>query len=124
MVVGLRWGYMVRGFLGEDLSVFGICCRESFLWLRRLRLHGQVGGHGQLVEGGSSKRSHEPRATPLDAVDDERIDGSFHKVFGGFGGEVPAQAGQFFLIWGGFFPWIYSGGGRAGVFCKIGSSFS
>ena len=47
------------------------------------------------------------RATSLDAVDDERIDRSFREVFGGFGREVPAQAGLFFLVQGGFFSWIY-----------------
>ena len=98
MVVGSGWGYMACGFLGENLSVFSICCRESFLWLRHLRLHGQVGGHGQLVEGGSGKRSNEPRATPLDVVDDEGINCSFCKVFRRFGREVPAQAGLFFLF--------------------------
>ena len=96
MVIGLRWGYMVCGFLGEDLSVFGIFCWESFLRFRRLCLHGQVGGHGQFVEGSSSKRSDEMRATSLNAVDDKRIDCSFRKVFGRFGREILAQAGLFY----------------------------
>ena len=81
---------MTSGFLGENLSIFGIFSRESFLWLRRLCLHGQVGGHSQFVEGGSSKRSDEARAASLDAVDDERIDCSFCEVFRGFGREVLA----------------------------------
>ena len=81
---------MVCGFLGEDLSIFGIFCWESFLRLRRLCLHGQVGGHSQFVKGSGSKRSNETRATSLDVVDDEGIDCSFRKVFGRFSGEVPA----------------------------------
>ena len=90
MVIGLGWGYMVSGFLGENLSIFCIFSWESFLWFRCLCLHGQVGGHGQLVEGGSSKRSDEMRAASLNAVDDKRIDCLFHEVFRGFGREVPA----------------------------------
>ena len=62
------------------------------------------------------------RAALLDAVDDEGIDCSFCEVFGGFGREVPAQAGLFFLIQGGFFSWVYGKGGRASVFGEIGSS--
>ena len=81
---------MISGFLRENLSIFGILSQESFLWFRRLCLHGQVGGHGQLVEGGSSKRSDETRAALLDAIDDERINCSFREVFGGFGREVLA----------------------------------
>ena len=90
MVVGSGWGYMISGFLRENLSIFGILSQESFLWFRRLCLHGQVSGHGQLVEGGSGKRSDETRATSLDAIDDERINCLFHEVFGGFGREVLA----------------------------------
>ena len=89
---------MVCGFLGEDLSIFGIFCWESFLRFHRLCLHGQVGGHSQFVKGSGSKRSDETRAASLDAVDDERIDCLFRKVFGRFGREVPAQAGLFFLF--------------------------
>ena len=81
---------MVSGFLGENLSIFCIFSQESFLWFCRLCLHGQVSGHGQLVEGGSSKRSDETRAASLNAVDDKRIDCSFHEVFRRFGREVPA----------------------------------
>ena len=90
MVVGSGWGYVVSGFLGENLSVFGIFCRESFLWFRRLSLHGQVGRHSQFVEGGSSKRSDETRAASLNAVDNKRIDCSFREVFRGFSREVLA----------------------------------
>ena len=81
---------MVCGFLGEDLSIFCIFCWKSFLWFCRLCLHGQVGGHGQLVKGGSSKRSDEMRATSSNAVDDKRIDCSFREMLGGFSREVPA----------------------------------
>ena len=98
MVVGLGWGYMVSGFLGENLSIFCIFSWEGFLWFRCLCLHGQVGGHGQLVEGGCSERSDEMRATLLNVVDDKRIDCSFREVFGGFSREVLAQAGLFFLV--------------------------
>ena len=90
MVVGSGWGYMTSGFFGENLSIFGIFSRESFLWLRRLCLHGQVSRHSQFVEDGSGKRSDETRAASLDAVDDERIDCSFREVFRGFSREVPA----------------------------------
>ena len=90
MVVGLGWGYMVSGFLGENLSIFCVFSQENFLWFCHLCLHVQVGGHGQLVEGGSSKRSDETRATLLNAVDDKRINCLFHEVFGGFSREVPA----------------------------------
>ena len=88
MAIGSGWGYMVGGFLGENLSIFSVFSWESFLWFRCLSLHGQVGGHGQLVEDGSSKRSDEMRAALLNVVDDERINCSFHEVFGGFGREV------------------------------------
>ena len=98
MVVRSGWGYMVSGFFGENLSIFCVFSRESFLWFRRLCLHGQVSGHGQLVEGGSSKRSDETRATSLNVVDDKRIDHSFCEVFGGFSREVLALAGLFFLV--------------------------
>ena len=81
---------MISGFFGENLSIFCVFSRESFLWFCRFCLHGQVSGHGQLVEGGGSKRSDETRATLLNAVDDQRIDRSFCEVFGGFGREVPA----------------------------------
>ena len=90
MVVGSGWGYMISGFLGENLSVFGIFSWESFLWFRHLSLHGQVGRHSQFVEGGSSKRSDETRATLLNAVDNKRIDCMSCEVFRGFGREVPA----------------------------------
>ena len=82
---------MVSGFLGEDLSVFRIFCWESFLWFRHLCLHGQVGGHGQLVEGGSSKRSDEMRAASVYAVDDKRINCSFRELLGELSREVPAR---------------------------------
>ena len=81
---------MVCGFLGEDLSVFGIFSRESFLQLRRFCLHGQVSGHSQFVKGSGSKRSDEARAASLDMVDDERVNRSFREAFRGFGREVPA----------------------------------
>ena len=81
---------MTSGFLGENLNVFGVFSRESFLWLRCLSLHGQVGRHSQFIEGGSCKRSDEMRDTLLDVVDDERIDCLFREVFWGFGGEVSA----------------------------------
>ena len=81
---------MISGFFGENLSIFCIFSQESFLWFRRFCLHGQVGGHGQLVEGGSSKRSDEKRAASLNVVDDKRINCSFREVFGGFGREVLA----------------------------------
>ena len=90
MVIGSGWGYVVSGFLGENLSIFGIFCWESFLWFHRLSLHGQVGGHSQLVEGGSSKRGGETRAASLNAVDNKRIDCTSHEVFRGFGREVSA----------------------------------
>ena len=90
MVVGLRWGYVASGFLGENLSVFGIFSQESFLWLRRLCLHGQVGGHGQLVEGGGSQRSDETRAASLYVVDDKRINCSFCELLRELSREVPA----------------------------------
>ena len=90
MVVGSGWGYVVSGFLGENLSIFCVFSQESFLWFHRLCLYGQVSGHGQLVEGGSSKRSDETRATSLNAVDDIRINCLFREVFGGFSREVPA----------------------------------
>ena len=81
---------MVSGFLGENLSIFCVFSWESFLWFCRLCLHGQVGGHGQLVEGGSSKRSDEMRATSLNMVNDKRINCPFCEVFGGFSREIPA----------------------------------
>ena len=40
MVVGSGWGYMISGFLGENLSVFGILSREGFLGFHRFCLHG------------------------------------------------------------------------------------
>ena len=90
MVVGSGWGYVASGFLGENLSIFSVFSRESFLWFCCLSLHGQVGGHSQFVKGCSSERSDEMRAALLNAVDNKRIDCSFREVFGGFGREVPA----------------------------------
>ena len=90
MVVRSGWGYMICGFLGENLSIFSIFCQEGFLWFRRLSLHGQVSRHGQFVEGGRSKRGDETRAASLDTVDDERIDCSIREVLGEFGREIPA----------------------------------
>ena len=90
MVVGSGWGYVISGFFGENLSIFCVFSQESFLWFLCFCLHGQVGGHGQFVEGSSSKRSDEMRATSLNAVDDKRIDCLFREVLGGFSREVLA----------------------------------
>ena len=85
MVIGSGWGYIVSGFLGENLSIFCIFSWESFPWFRHLCLHGQVSGHGEFVEGSCGKGSDKVGATSLNAVDDKGVDRSFCEVFRKFG---------------------------------------
>ena len=80
MVIGLGWGYMIGGFLRENLSIFSVFSQEGFLWFRCLCLHSQVGGHGWFVEGGCSKGSDKVGSAFLNVVDDVGVDCPFSEV--------------------------------------------
>ena len=49
MIVGASEGNMVCGFFREDLGVLSIFCWEGFLGFLGFGLHGEVCGHGELV---------------------------------------------------------------------------
>ena len=65
------------------------------------------------------------RAASLNAVDDERIDGSFRKGFREFNRKVPAETCLLCWVQSSLLSWVHClNGGRVGVLREIGSLFS